>query len=74
MRKIEAYELDNGEIIKDKAAAEYRETQLKIKKAVKSLCEELMYERIGVSNIVDTLVEHKDEFVKALSGHMTILD
>lgn len=75
MKKVQAYKSNDGAIHESKKEALERDKQLRIKEAISKLCEEHMapYDN-RPGEIAQSILENKEEFLKALQGKIWYAD
>ena len=70
MKKINAYQLKNGEIFATEQEAEGRERELNSRALLETLVnDEIVLRSSDTDHVVDTLYEHRDAFMKACGGY-----
>ena len=69
MKSITAYELSNGEIVKDKNEAEQKQNELSLEKGLTTLIGNAGHNHMCESDIVEMIVTHKRHFKELLNKY-----
>lgn len=72
MKKIEAYKTSDNRLFECEYDAKLHEMELKVKQAVHYLCEFHGYRDMSVSDMADIMLEHQEDFLKALRGEFVV--
>jgi hypothetical protein len=68
MKKVEVFEMADGKTIKDEKEAKTYAAKLKMAADVEALVCEFYYRGIELKDIVEALIERKDDLRKVFSG------